>query len=1173
VGELQTHKQIYQGVAGGTPLVDVTTCYNELEQYVAQDGLSVCQVPSLLPALPITETDVYTSLNGSATNHVATTFDWAGNTTSIVGYDFGQTTLTTQTFTSYGQVWNGTSCATYSTGTINHTPCYSHTMNSSGTVVAATQITYSNTGHPTTTSQWTGTTWLPSTATYNSNGTIATSTTVSGALSTYAYNGTNGCNGLLPTSVTVTGTGLPSGLTTSAQWNCNGAVATQTTDANGQPINYTYNDPFWRITSMTDPLNNVTNYTYSPTTFETVMNFNGTVSTADTLITTDGLARQIFSQTRQGQGSSTFDTVQTTYGWSITGPFTTTSVPYSGTQAQPAPSGTGITTTQDDATSRPISVSNTGGGYTDFTYAQNDVLAQLYPAPSGENPKQMQMQYDGLGRLTSSCAISSTANGNVACGQNVTTSPTNGIVTTTSYTSATGSQTVTNSRGPSNQQQHSVTVDGLGRMIQKVTPEGGRWTYTYDGNTSCPSGYQGAKGQLASVADPNSNLLCYSYDTLNRVTGVNADGTTCRHFYYDNSTGYSGSVPSGVTAPTNSYGRLAEAATDTCTAGTLVTDEWSSYDKDGHVTDQWELTPNGGTYYHSKATFTGPAITAVQLVNPSLYTGEYLLDGEGRWKEFEPASTFLITGVTYNAASRPTAIYLYGTDNDSYTYDPNTGRMTNWGFTVNSVSETAIVNWNPNWSLEKLAIVDGFNSGGTQTCSFNSSLVTGTGYDDLGRLVGSSCGTGGSLWNQADSYDQYDNLTKSSTGFVSWNPTYSPTTNHYACSGCTTDADGNVTNDGTTAYTWNEFSKLKSIDISGPNCGTSGDCNVYDALGRIVEVDSGSTKTEIWYTQLGKTAYMNGSTIKYAYWPSPGGGAVLETGNDGSLYYMHKDWLGNARIVSSLTGHTIISDSAYAAYGERYDIFGSTAQNQIMFGGGLTQDVLAGIYDTPNRELQGAQQGRWLSPDPAGSGWNQYAYANNPLRYVDPLGLWCVWDDGSGHDDDPVDGGVGSGACVAAGGHWDPYDTITNVMQSNGIVTEIDYVVPGGTLSYNPPDMTLEGFDATLNSYQQGPPTDWLGNPEGPIGRWWDNTWLGRWSNFQTSKLFANPAAMNNIACSLAPDTANDINEVNAQMNGGDLRRQTKATRKAAIPFGFPTLTQRRTEEERRKKHHGEKLL
>lgn len=123
-----------------------------------------------------------------------------------------------------------------------------------------------------------------------------------------------------------------------------------------------------------------------------------------------------------------------------------------------------------------ISIGNTGGGLLSNTYSLNDILSVLSPAPSGENNKQVQNQYDGLGRLTSSCAISSTVSGNVACGQS--TGSSNGILTTTAYTSGAGYQTVTSSRGPSNQQQRSVTVDGAGRTTQKVTPEGGTWTYT-----------------------------------------------------------------------------------------------------------------------------------------------------------------------------------------------------------------------------------------------------------------------------------------------------------------------------------------------------------------------------------------------------------------------------------------------------------------------------------------------------------------------------------------------------------------------------------------------------------------------------------------------------------------------------------------------------------------------
>jgi RHS repeat-associated protein len=80
------------------------------------------------------------------------------------------------------------------------------------------------------------------------------------------------------------------------------------------------------------------------------------------------------------------------------------------------------------------------------------------------------------------------------------------------------------------------------------------------------------------------------------------------------------------------------------------------------------------------------------------------------------------------------------------------------------------------------------------------------------------------------------------------------------------------------------------------------------------------------------------------------------------------------------------SDAAFAPYGEIYDPFGSKGTAYQMFTGG-TQDIVTGTMETPNREYNNSAQGRWLSPDPAGAGWNQYAYPANPNSFVDPTGL------------------------------------------------------------------------------------------------------------------------------------------------------------------------------------------
>src|SRR6266566_1974052 len=59
------------------------------------------------------------------------------------------------------------------------------------------------------------------------------------------------------------------------------------------------------------------------------------------------------------------------------------------------------TTTTYDALNRPLTITDGGNGTVNYTYNQNDAFVTIGPAPSGENPKRRQLEYDALGRLTS----------------------------------------------------------------------------------------------------------------------------------------------------------------------------------------------------------------------------------------------------------------------------------------------------------------------------------------------------------------------------------------------------------------------------------------------------------------------------------------------------------------------------------------------------------------------------------------------------------------------------------------------------------------------------------------------------------------------------------------------------------------------------------------------------
>jgi hypothetical protein len=952
-------KDVYQNTGSVsspayTLLSSVNICYNT--------NTSNCRTTSV--SYPVTQRDTYNYIGSTslAMNHKTELFDSYGNTTSSSVYDYisGQTVTTTITYGS----WGGSACGNVGSSIYNR-PCDVLTT-ASGNSIAESRYTYNTKGALKTVYRWTGATWLTSSSYPNSNGTTSYTTNERGLVTNYSYSGI--CNSLMPTSSSQTINGVL--IQASTNWDCNTGLNLGGTDANGNPFSETY-DSMLRPSTSTDPTGYETTYSYTATSASSSASFGSSVQNGTTYL--DSLGRTLISQVQQGPSSTTYDTVS--YGYGFNGPNwqVTSSSPCSETL------GTGCgnpTTALMDPLGRASSVSDPMGGTLTTTYTKNDISTVLGPKPSNDSHvKTVQQESDGFGRTSSVCGLESS--GGAACGQ---VDGNSGVLTSYSYSFGAGSSTVQSTRGV---QTHTSTSDALGRPLSVTTPEAGTYTSTYDSYASGSCGVTSQPGDLMNTISSSGRGVCFVYDVAHRLTGVGTwtdPVNTCSNLAYDATANGMLTPPSGYpSSGANIIGRVVEATTYLCgTPSTVYTDEWLAYDADGRTTDVWESTPHSGGYYHTTVAYN-PNGTVASLSGIPGYTNAYVfgVDGEGRPNTATQGSTTLINGVTYDAASNPTSVLIGSAgDSDSYTYDYNE-RMKSYTFSVNGTTDVGTLTWNANGTLQKLAIVDGFNSGGSQTCTFT--------YDDIVRILTDNCGN--SIWNQSFSYDQYDNLTKTSLGnATSWNPGYNSANNQIS-SPATYDAFGEVTYDFNNTYSWNSYGKMLGViaGTTAANCGTTGNCFTYDAFGNMVERSNNYQYTEMLYSPVGRTALMAGQTVTNALVPLPGGGQMWASGSGGTgqRNYDHMDWLGSARLQTTIVGRTQKYDAAYSPYGELYNTFGTVTQT---FTGDL-QDSFAGLFDTPARELDQVAGSRWLSPDPAHASWNAYSYPTNPNSETDPSGL------------------------------------------------------------------------------------------------------------------------------------------------------------------------------------------
>jgi RHS repeat-associated protein len=792
--------------------------------------------------------------------------------------------------------------------------------------------------------------------------------------------------------------------------------ATSQTDANGHTTTNTY-DALNRRVTATDAAGETTAFQYDTGTFAGCVPNCGITPGSDqatgrtdangkvTYYKFDTLDRLIRVVRKVGSTSDTItpsDAV-TSYTYDPAGNRLSLTEPDGNT-----------TTWQYDFDNRLTKQTNTAGDVTTTAYdGVSNTISTTEP-----NLNVTTNTYDALNRLTQttdSIGLVATFSYD-PMGNRLSQGDGNGNTTSYSYDALNRLTVTTDALGKTTTTQY----DAAGNVIKVIDRNGNATTYTYDninrriavadalGNTTA-SQYDPV-GNLTRLTDANSHATQYLYDTVNRpMRETYADGLF-RTYTYDG--------VGNILTRTDQLGHTTNYTYSDLyfliarTYPSAVNDNFT-YDLSGRA-----LSAQRGTW---PVSFTYDGANRITQTVQNGHTISYSYNIPGRTRTVTYPGGRVVTETT-DARSRIDHIDDGGSPPPIVQYNYDLGdRVTGRSFR-NGTSTTFTYNAD-NWALNVqhahgITPIAGFsyaydNEGNKQ---FENKLQDTTHseayqYDATYRLISYKVGTlvGSTvpvpITQTSYSLDPVGNWNSKTTDAVTQTRTHNAVNEltQIDATALTYDANGNLLNDGSYSYSYDEENRLTAA-VRVSDAATVGQYQ-YDALGRRVQKianPSGSpTTTRYFYDNarvIEEQDAVSTTLATYVYGNYIDEALTMNRG--GQTYYYHQNALWSVEAVTDGTG-AAVERYSYDAYGLVKVTDGSflpVAPN----GWGTPHSAIGNPWAFTGRQLDeesglyfyraryfDAAKGRFLQRDPLGyfPGMNLYEYAkSNPVRFTDPKG-------------------------------------------------------------------------------------------------------------------------------------------------------------------------------------------